>query len=446
MATFLDIIFTPLGILIRAMQLILVLAQIYVGLFAVGKKTASSSLFNNGAWRYLDFIHFLGGVFFLIILLEGTSGYTASDFTINDWPWMVDIIYGAPWFCVFGIEMVSLFVLYARFRNIRAVKKEVILRTSVKKMIDSLPAGICFYENRKVVLSNIGMNKYAMQMTGKALIDGGQFWDLITRIGRKEKDRYYVRNKDGRVISFKKKTVNKESGNYEEITAFDFTELVRVTDELEANNKKLRDVQYRMKAYQVRAADMFMDQELLSARIAVHDGLGSLLLRCKAYLNETAEDKAVDEASRLEEEKELLQLLKYTNGYLLSETEEKEIERDYFREGLRMAEGIGVKVVVEGEIPEKTKVRKLIGRAIGECAANTVKHAGGDELRLNIYSDAALFLHIDLTNNGSAPKEPVKETGGLLSLRRTVEKDGGEMEIGTEPEFTVSIILPEEYL
>ena len=76
-------------------------------------------------------------------------------------------------------------------------------------------------------------------------------------------------------------------------------------NELEEKNAKLRDVQYRMKAYQVRAADMFMDQELLDARVAVHDGLGALLLQSRSYLD-----------GHMDDEEELLKSLKYTNGFL----------------------------------------------------------------------------------------------------------------------------------
>lgn len=202
--------------------------------------------------------------------------------------------------------------------------------------------------------------------------------------------------------------------------------------ELEEKNAKLRDVQYRMKAYQVRAADMFMDQELLDARVAVHDGLGALLLQSRSYLD-----------GNMDDEEELLKSLKYTNGFLLSESESVPEERDHFKEGLRMAEGIGIKVVIEGEEALHKDIRNLVGQAIGECAANTVKHAGGDEIQVKIESLDKTFV-IEITNNGEPPEEDIKETGGLLSLRHMTENLGGDMTIYSEPAFKIKIILRDD--
>ena len=298
--------------------------------------------------------------------------------------------------------------------------------------MDKLPAGICILRDEEsVILTNLKMKEYINKFIGNNLSDGKEFWNYIKTVGKKRGDRYILKN-DEMYISFKKDELLVYDKCYDEIKAFDVTEQVRLMKELEEKNAKLRDVQYRMKAYQVRAADMFMDQELLDARVAVHDGLGALLLQSRSYLD-----------GYMDDEEELLKSLKYTNGFLLSESEAVPEERDHFKEGLRMAEGIGIKVVIEGEEALHKDIRNLVGQAIGECAANTVKHAGGDEIQVKIESIDKTFV-IEITNNGEPPEEDIKETGGLLSLRHMTENLGGDMTIYSEPTFKIKIILRDD--
>ena len=48
------------------------------------------------------------------------------------------------------------------------------------------------------------------------------------------------------------------------------------------------------------------------------------------------------------------------------------------------------------------------------------------------------------TNNGTPPRAPVKESGGLANLRRLIEKIGGTMTINSSPQFEMILHLPEK--
>ena len=80
--------------------------------------------------------------------------------------------------------------------------------------------------------------------------------------------------------------------------------------------------------------------------------------------------------------------------------------------------------------------------AVHECLTNTVKHAGGDRLWLTLRSDGSI-LTAELTNNGAPPQGSIRETGGLLNLRRTVENAGGNMTTETAPRFLLRVELPQ---
>ena len=100
------------------------------------------------------------------------------------------------------------------------------------------------------------------------------------------------------------------------------------------------------------------------------------------------------------------------------------------------AKSIGVTVELSGTIPESESVRIILAHAVQECAANTVKHAEGDRIMIDI-SDTGIVI----TNNGRPPKGTIAESGGLLSLRRKIEAMGGTMLIESDPAFALHIQL-----
>ena len=70
-----------------------------------------------------------------------------------------------------------------------------------------------------------------------------------------------------------------------------------------------------------------------------------------------------------------------------------------------------------------------------------MKHAEADRLTVHL-EETENSLVIRMTNNGKPPKEPVKESGGLLSLRRKAEEAGGEMTVESAPAFRLTLRIP----
>ena len=83
----------------------------------------------------------------------------------------------------------------------------------------------------------------------------------------------------------------------------------------------------------------------------------------------------------------------------------------------------------------------LLAYAIQECAANTVKHAGGDRITVSLEENST-GLTVRISNNGKPPETRITESGGLVSLRRKIEEAGGQMLVESRPEFRLTIIIP----
>ena len=85
-------------------------------------------------------------------------------------------------------------------------------------------------------------------------------------------------------------------------------------------------------------------------------------------------------------------------------------------------------------------MQKLFVQAAAEALTNAISHAHAKNLYMALQSDAENYT-ARFTNDGDAPKE-ITEGGGLGSLRRKLEDEGGTMRVLTEPQFALVITLP----
>jgi uncharacterized membrane protein YgcG len=136
-------------------------------------------------------------------------------------------------------------------------------------------------------------------------------------------------------------------------------------------------------------------------------------------------------------------IMKLASGEIseMREYEEDDTARDPLADALELTEAIGVDAELTGMIPQEDPDRKILAAAVSECASNTVKHADGDQLKVIISRTDTEWVCV-LQNNGLQPKEAIRESGGLLSLRTLVEKEGGSMQTRILPEYAITIRLP----
>ena len=81
------------------------------------------------------------------------------------------------------------------------------------------------------------------------------------------------------------------------------------------------------------------------------------------------------------------------------------------------AESAGVEVLLQGELPQESRVVELITAAGAEALTNAVRHADAKQLRMKV-SQTDLVCSVVFTNDGRRPEKPLQEGGGLTGLRR----------------------------
>jgi two-component system sensor histidine kinase DesK len=177
-----------------------------------------------------------------------------------------------------------------------------------------------------------------------------------------------------------------------------------------------------MKAYGDTIADTVRRQEVLQAKVNIHDGLNRMILATK---------KSVEaDCSRAER----ADILRMWQGQVLLLCREAGGSRstNVVSDLKALAAAIGIEIVWENTPKtESAQVLALFLSAAREAMANAVKHAGATRLTILIKEDDA-SLCAEFTNDGEKPTEPVPESGGLKSLRQRLESAGGRLQIDAE--------------
>ena len=304
---------------------------------------------------------------------------------------------------------------------------------SVKQGLDAMQEGICFYtENGLPQFVNRAMNKMSIVLTGGTINDASAFWK---RLRRKEikKDCVIISNTENiviaktpeRVCAFSNRSMGR-GGELLEMIMVDITSEYRTFEELLAKNNALELQQNRLKEYNRDVTRATIEKELLNAKVHIHDELGEILIAAKRYLGTGDIDRTTI--------KEL-----WMNNLKLLGVEKREEKEDEYEEIYKAASDIGMKIVIEGHLPEEKTAKTITASALHECLTNTFRHAGGDTVYVKAESSEDKLV-LTFTNNGDPPKGPIEEQGGLKSLRKIAEDAGYEMSIDTTNRFVLKLI------
>lgn len=387
-----------------------------------------------GRWSALAASVLTAGSF---LLLQGIGDVSRCRI-FDDTPTFLGGIFGA----LPGAAVVFLLLLLIGVEAVLLVKlkhrrENMLTPTATKESLDALPDGICFFApNGQPLLINTRMHRICGELFHMELQNGEVFWQRLKngegnarflRTGAT----VFLRTGEGRVWDFRCRKLTVNRTEVRELIACDVTTSYRLNRELDERNRSLRRVNERLRRYSREVERSTMENEILTAKIQVHDNIGRSLLMLRAYLAQPRQERRRDE---------LLLLWRHTVAVLKNEAVPEKPGSDW--ELLRKAaQSVDVEIVRDGELPENERQRAVVIPAVHECLTNTVKHAGGDRLYLTLRNKGNVLI-AELTNSGAKPRGPIQETGGLLDLRRAVEKAGGKMTTEAAPRFLLRVELP----
>ena len=343
---------------------------------------------------------------------------------------------GLPWILVAVLLILAAVHLSVAIPIERRRLFERITPDSIREATNDLTMGICFADPAgRIILCNETMRELSYMMIGSYPQMIGELDTVLFPPGpdgeRPSSGIFFFPSGNVRQFNSSRITVSGEEG-WRQITAQDVTELYRVREQLESENRRLAETNRKLRAMYDRMTDDIREKESLEMKIRVHDTMGRSLITIQDIMENP------DEADKkLAELKEAVSILSDSptppDGDIADE--------------MRNCEKLGVRLILNGYLPKDSGLERIVIAAIRECATNCVRHAHGTYIAVNIQERHSIYS-VTITNDGEKPKGKITEGSGLSSLRRSVEAAGGEMLTAHSPRFALLLNLPEtgEYI
>ena len=297
---------------------------------------------------------------------------------------------------------------------------------SVKYSIDRIQAGICYYrEDGRVVLSNKKMDELCKELTGEQLMNGKLFLECVGE------DKVSMKN--GKVFSLKHRLVQVSQETLHELVAIDITEWHKKNLKLSEDAEALKKMNESLRIYNRKIDETVRLQEILQAKMFIHDEMNRIMLLTSSAMEHPMEDKEFNDI-----------MTDWCNNMelLRNEADRKNLNKDIHRIN-QLGRMLGVEVhwgeEFVREITDENK--EIFLQVIREALTNAVKHGDARNLFVGIHKGVN-YITFSIGNDGAAPMEPMQEGGGLSNIRRMVEEKNGNLSILWEEKVVINVTLP----
>jgi len=407
--------FSQLSSLIRALfalwALLLCLINIVSGLLSMGKK------------RYL--FSAISLVLFLPVFFMWQAIFDLSLTGKTDIATVTQLLCAVKWvwwlvaFCVLTVAT-SLLLIY----NIR-YKKNYITPNSIKLYLDKIPCGVCCWrDNGRVLFSNICMNELCRVLTHGPLLNGNQFFEAVAE---------GILTVEGKMWRFSCREITIGEERLHEMIASDITNEYAKTQALERDKAELSRLNKELREYTLGIDETVRKQEILQAKVNIHDEMNRLMLSTMVAESEDAE--TLDKIFSLWEQNALL---------LCMEGEDVADKKETTRL-VELAEALKIRLSWEedflNELAEEQ--RSLFFSAAQEAVANAAKHAQAKKMELR-YEKTEKEKRCIFSNDGVMPDDHVSFTGGLANLSRLAERQGATVSVAVGKDFTLTLTFYEK--
>ena len=307
-------------------------------------------------------------------------------------------------------EIISLIYMYFRY-----YKKETITDFSIKKVIDECEFGILVLKGKKAKLINNKMYEILDKLNIKK--------DYVTNIIKQsidQLDKNYCVKVENKYYVF---VINNN-----EIITFDITEVYKLHQKLNEQNKKLKENNKKILLSIDNIEELEKEKNLLKLKNKYHDILGQNLSILQQYLN-----KENITQENFEEIKFMIQKM-------FIDIEDTDDTNTNLENLIKIHKKNGTDIIIDGKLPQNKETAKVFFEIIREATTNAIRHAGSSKVFVKI-RETLEETYMIITNDGRKPNEFITENQGIKDMRRKVKKLGGMFYISTVPEFSVNISI-----
>ncbi len=335
--------------------------------------------------------------------------------------------------------VVLFIIIFTYFSKEQHNKKQSSETYCIIQALNTLPIGILFYDEKgDIHLKNDKMQELLFAFSKKKYHNGKKLWDEL----KKEQTTYSTYKKAGENFLLKaknetwqltKNTITINNITFFEITAIEVSELMQTHHLLLQEREILIAQNKEAKLLRKKQKELHKEREYIRIRTQVHDVLSQ---RLTAIQRISQNSDFTDYTDLLSLSKDTIAQIKTRQGGNASEL---------FGDMYFFFRKIGLSIELLNALPEENTISFLILAVLREACTNAIKHAGATKVYVKIKSKEDNY-RIEITNNGTSPKQGLVEGGGLFGIRSRVENAGGVLKVEVIPKFSLIITIGKENL
>ena len=310
----------------------------------------------------------------------------------------------------------------------------------IRHAIDSCPDGILVAAmDGRPILANQAINEISLQLTGSTVMNAQEFWNQVEEhalqpFADTTEGGVLACLVDGRVWQFTRRSLMIHQTEVYQYDAAEVTELYRYQKELRESNARTQRLHERQRDLMKEIVQNNLEKEALQAKMHIHDEIGQALILTRNALETKESPMEMDNLySMWENLVRDMENAAVSKNVKVSDPEE---------ELKQVAAMIGCRVRFSGRQPRERKALLLLYAGIREALTNAVRHAGADELLVEI-KESGSFYEVSIGSNGTRPVEgTVREGSGLGGLRKRIESEGGVMNVRVSGSVVLELKIP----
>lgn len=324
------------------------------------------------------------------------------------------------------------------------LKMHYLTTRTIHRAIDTYPDGICFAASGgRPILVNKAMNRVYYALVGHTVTNADEMWEklkekefdkLAPNVGH-AKEGVLCRFPSGAVWQFQKSLLSVQNRPITQYEASDVSELYEYQEKLKVNIRHETEMQERQRVLLQNIVQNNLEQELLDAKIRIHDSFGRLLIMTKSAIENPPPQSDVHALFAAWDEV----ISDMENATIKSDTSSSSPQGEL----AQVAALIGCRLTFQGQQPTERKALLLLYAAIREALTNAVRHAGADRLNVILSEEKERYL-AEIRSNGRPVDAPIREKGGLLSLRKRLEQDGATLDYRYDGAVSLLLTIPKE--
>lgn len=335
------------------------------------------------------------------------------------------VLSGLPWFVwVLALLVFSFAALWSIHLNIRYSRTHI-TPFAIKLCGDKMSCGICYWaDNGRVIFFNDCMNRLCLAITGSQLLNGNSFRDAVSGGSRVV---------GTEVWSFTFRDVTLGGRLLHEMVALDITETYAKTESLRRGNERLARMTEELKTFSLRIDDVVRRQEILQAKINIHDEMNHLML-----ITVAADQDDTEALDRI-----FTQWQK--NALILCMEAEEPSEQNAVEKLEQFAQLLGIMLHWNGSMPAALTENQqaLFFTAAQEAVVNAVKHGEAERVDIS-FTESGTGIGCAFENNGRIPAGGIRFTGGLANLSLLAAEQEAVLSAETGETFKLQLLFPKK--